>query len=134
MIDHISFSVNDFDESVRFYDTTLACLGLERLMTFESHEHRVAGYGQDNKPFFWIGVDSKPNSSEFVGKARGFHVAFRAPSIDAIQAWYDVCLAVGGQSNGIPGTRPEYHPGYYAAFIIDPNGYRIEAVLHDHQP
>ena len=78
MIDHISFSVNNFDESVRFYDTTLACLGLERLMTFESHEHRVAGYGKDNKPFFWIGVDAKPNASEFVGKTRGFHVAFRA--------------------------------------------------------
>ena len=55
MIDHISFAVNNFDESVRFYDTTLACLGLERLMTFESHEHRVAGYGKDNKPFFWLG-------------------------------------------------------------------------------
>lgn len=131
MIDHISFSVNDFDESVRFYDATLACLGFDRLMTFESNEHRVAGYGKDNKPFFWIGVNSSPNPDEMIGRVQGFHVAFRAPSIDAIQIWYDLCLSLGGKNNGLPGIRPEYHPGYYAAFVIDPNGYRIEAVLHD---
>jgi len=130
MLDHISFSVKNYKQSVQFYDETLALLGIKRLMTFENEEHNVAGYGSNNKPSFWIGTEAKPNLQEFIGKTRGFHVAFSAPSVDSINAWYQKCLELGGASNGAPGPRPEYHPGYYAAFIVDPNMYRLEAVLH----
>jgi catechol 2,3-dioxygenase-like lactoylglutathione lyase family enzyme len=133
MLDHISFSVNNYEESQSFYDDTLEILGYTRLMTFDTDEHKVAGYGRDQKPSFWIGSESKPNANEAVGKARGFHVAFLAPSVEAITKWHSRCLELGGQDNGAPGLRPEYYPGYYGAFIIDPNGWRIEAVLHDYQ-
>lgn len=72
MLDHLSFSVNDYKESKVFYDATLSFLGIERLMTFETEDHSVAGYGAHGKPFFWIGIDVKPNVQELVGKARGF--------------------------------------------------------------
>lgn len=133
MIDHLSFSVRDFAQSMYFYDKTLPLLGYERIMTFDTEEHKVAGYGTANKPSFWIGTDAHPNLAEYLGKARGFHVAFSAPSIESIHKWYAHCLELDGTDNGKPGPRPEYHPGYYAAFIIDPNGWRLEAVLHTYQ-
>jgi catechol 2,3-dioxygenase-like lactoylglutathione lyase family enzyme len=133
MLDHLSFSVSDYAESVAFYDATLKILGFERVMTFETQEHQVAGYGAAGKPFFWVGKEASVSSSEQIGHARGFHVAFKASTIEAIQAWYQKCLELGGKDNGPPGPRPEYHPGYYAAFIIDPNGWRIEAVLHHYK-
>jgi catechol 2,3-dioxygenase-like lactoylglutathione lyase family enzyme len=133
MLDHISFSVNDYSQSLKFYDETLKLLGVERLMTFETEEQNVAGYGIDNKPSFWIAAEAKPNENEFVGKARGFHVAFKAPDVDSIKAWYKKCLEHGAKDNGAPGPRPEYHPGYYAAYITDPNGWRLEAAVHDYK-
>lgn len=134
MIDHISFSVNNYEESRKFYDETLSCLGMKCLVVFETEEHKVAGYGIDGRPDFWMGESSRPNMNEFVGKARGFHVAFRAPSVEAVRLWYKKSLEIGGKDNGAPNPRPEYHLGYYGAFIIDPNGYRIEAALHDYKP
>lgn len=133
MIDHLSFSVTNFTQSMNFYDQTLELLGITRLMTFEMPEHHVAGYGNNDKPFFWIGTDAHPNTQEFIGKSRGFHVAFAAPNVASIDAWYKKCLALGATDNGAPGPRPEYHPGYYAAFVIDLNGWRLEAVLHDYK-
>ncbi|NGX58473.1 MAG: hypothetical protein K940chlam3_01380 [Chlamydiae bacterium] len=133
MIDHISFSVKNFDESLKFYDETLAILGVERMMNFETEEYRVAGYGRDGKPFFWISIETSPNEEESVGKARGFHVAFTSSSVDEVRAWYQKCLELGGTDNGEPGPRPHYHPGYYGAFIIDPNGWRIEAAFHGYK-
>lgn len=130
MLDHVSFSVNDYKKSVKFYDETLKVLGIERLMTFETDEQNVAGYGIQGKPYFWIGSEVKPNYSESIGKARGLHIAFKANDVASIDAWHAKCLELGGKDNGKPGPRPEYHPGYYGAFIIDPNGWRIEAVFH----
>jgi len=132
MLDHISFSVNDYQQSVKFYDATLQELGIERLMAFDEGGQQVAGYGVGDKPCFWIGVDARPNQQGYIGQARGLHVAFQAPNPEAIQAWYKKCLELGGKDNGAPGRRPEYHPGYYSAFIIDPNGWRIEAVMHNY--
>jgi catechol 2,3-dioxygenase-like lactoylglutathione lyase family enzyme len=132
MIDHVSFSVNDFHKSLKFYDETLQILGYERLMTFDTPEHQVAGYGAGDKPYFWIGAETNPRGDEWIGRSRGFHIAFKAPHRAAIHVWHQKCLELGGQDNGTPGPRPEYHPGYYAGFIIDPNGWRIEAVLHDY--
>ena len=135
MIDHISFSVNDFAQSATFYDATLATLGYERIVTLDDESHQLVGYGKEGKPSFWIGNSLKEaRLDEEVGKARGFHVGFVAPDINAIHTWYEKCLELGGKDNGKPGPRPEYHPGYYGAFIIDPNGWRIEACLHHYQP
>ncbi|MGB0919375.1 MAG: VOC family protein [Holosporaceae bacterium] len=127
MLHHASFAVEDFEKNLHFYDTTLALLGMERLMLFETPEHNVAGYGTKGKPCFWIGEDTKPNKKEFVGKARGFHLAFVANDTEAVQVWHKKCLELGATDNGGPGPRPHYHPNYYGAFVIDLNGWRIEA-------
>jgi len=127
--DHISIGVKNFDESVKFYDATLSTLGYERIMTFGKN---AAGYGKDKKPSFWLVTNGKED--DYYGKAHGLHIAFAASSMENIQAWYDACLAHGATSNGPPGQRKQYHPGYYAAFIIDPDGWHIEAVLHNYKP
>ncbi len=136
MIDHISFAVTDFHQSCQFYDKTLAVLGYERLMTFDDADHQVAAYGKDGKPSFWIGNKkhlSEEDKKEQIGKAAGFHVGFVASDVKAVHAWYEACLECGGKDNGAPGPRPHYHPGYYGAFIVDPNGWRIEACFQHYQ-
>lgn len=134
MIDHISYLVNNFEESRDFYDKTLAILGYERVLNFEDAEMQWAGYGKDGKPSFeiWIKKNTR-NTMEQIGKAAGFHVGFIAPDIETIHQWYAKCLELAGKDNGAPGSRPQYHPGYYGAFIIDPNGWRIEACFHHYQ-
>ena len=133
MIDHISFSVNNFKQSQDFYDQTLSILGYERLMNFDTEEHQVAGYGKNGKPSFWIGDGNLSGKDEQVGQARGLHIGFLAPDVGSVQKWYTKCLNLGGTDNGAPGPRPEYHPGYYGAFIIDPNGWRIEACFQNYR-
>ncbi len=130
MLDHTSISVKDYKQSLDFYDKTFATLGYDRVLTFEVPQGNFAGYGDKGRirPSFWI--SSEGNPSEDIGNARGLHLCFQAPTLEAIQAWYDTCLELGGTCNGKPGPRPEYHPGYYGAFIIDPSGWRIEACLH----
>ena len=127
MIDHVSFSVNDFEESVRFYDGTLAELGYAQVLSFPG----VALYGLkgSRKPDFSISARGK--QEEPVGAARGVHFAFKAPSKDAVNRWHAKALELGAQDNGKPGYRKQYHPGYYGAFVIDPNGWRVEAVYHE---
>lgn len=131
MLDHFSFSVKDYDKSLKFYDETLKILGYERVMSFDLPEGKVAGYGKDQKPYFWI--SSRGHPDEEIGCARGVHCAFQAPNVMAIHDWYLKALELGGQDNGAPGVRPEYHPGYYGAFVVDPNGWRIEACFHGYQ-
>jgi catechol 2,3-dioxygenase-like lactoylglutathione lyase family enzyme len=135
MLDHVSYSVCDFDKSVKFYDETLRILGIERLITLELELYKVAGYGVKSlsRPIFWIGREETPNVHENIGKARGFHLAFRAPDIKAVDTWHQKCLELGGKDNGKPGPRREYHEGYYGAFIIDPDGWRIEAAIHEYK-
>ena len=134
MLDHISFSVNNYAQSLKFYDETLEILGMIRLMNFfETEERQVAGYGSDGRPVFWMGVGETGKKPETVGNARGLHIAFRAPSVESVKMWHKKCLELGGTDNGVPGPRPEYHPGYYGAFIVDPNGWRIEACLHTYE-
>lgn len=135
MIDHISFAVKNFKESRNFYDQTLGILGYERLMDFDDDEQQVAGYGKDEKPSFWIGVNkrlSEEDKKEEIGKAAGFHTGFLANDVHEVQKWFEKCLELGGIDNGKPGPR-HYHPGYYGAFIIDPNGWRIEACFHTYE-
>lgn len=132
MIDHTSLAVKDFLSALKFYDETLGHLGYNRIKTLDLPEVQVASYGIPPKSSFWIS-DKGPIEGEEIGNAYGVHVAFSAPSIEAIHNWYNNCLRLGGIDNGTPGPRIHYHPGYYGAFIIDPNGWRIEACLHHYQ-
>ena len=131
MIDHVSISVKNYKVSIDFYDQTFKALGYIRNMTIDIPEKQVqvAGYGKGDKPSFWI--SPMGNDKEDIGRARGVHFAFLAPNQQAVDAWYAKCIELGGMDNGKPGLRPEYHPGYYGAFIIDPDGWRIEAVYHE---
>jgi catechol 2,3-dioxygenase-like lactoylglutathione lyase family enzyme len=126
IIDHTSISVKDLEQSKKFYDHTLAALGYECLMVHGP----VVGYGVNDKPSFWI--STKGNPEEVIGNARGVHIAFRAHSVEAVKEWYKRCLEYGGTDHGEPGPRSKYHSGYYGAFIIDPNGWRIEACFHEY--
>ena len=117
MLDHVSLKVGDYARSQAFYDAALQPLGLARQM---GDGQNFAGYGAPGKPVFWIGR----------GGAGAAHVAFAAADKGEVEAFYRAALAAGGTDNGAPGPRPEYHPGYYAAFVLDPDGYNIEAVCH----
>ena len=128
MIDHISYAVTDYARSRAFYDAALAPLGYRPTMEFG----RVTGYGDNGAPQFWISAEGDP--AEAVGRSRGFHIAFRAPDRAAVNAFHLAALAHGGRDNGAPGVRSHYHPDYYAAFVFDPDGYRIEAVCRRPHP
>ena len=126
MIDHIGFPVSDLAKARAFYDGALAPLGITVQM--EVTEEMTGGhgahlgYGRDGNPFFWVG-SGKPAAS-------GLHVAFAAADQTSVDAFYHAALAAGGRGNGAPGLRPQYHPSYYGAFVLDPDGNNIEAVHH----
>ena len=126
MLDHVGFAVADFGRSRAFYDAALAPLGIGRVMEVSAAETGHgdhAGYGTAGKPVFWIGSGGGP-----AGVA--FHIAFAAPDRAAVQRFHAAALAAGGRDNGAPGLRSHYHPSYYAAFVLDPDGHNIEAVCH----
>lgn len=126
MIDHSGFAVSDFSRSKRFYSEALRALGLELLMEVtveQSGDRAHAGFGSNGKPFFWIGDGGKVGGS--------VHIAFAVGSRAQVDAFYKAALSAGGRDNGAPGLRPHYHPNYYGAFILDPDGYNIEAVCHN---
>ena len=127
MIDHVSLGVGDLARSRAFYDAVLAPLGYERRYDVDD----ASGYGpprphplKEQALPFWIGHESG-------GASRSGHVCFRAPRRSAVDAFHQAALAAGGRDNGAPGLRPQYHANYYAAFIVDPDGHRIEAVRHE---
>jgi catechol 2,3-dioxygenase-like lactoylglutathione lyase family enzyme len=118
MLDHVSVGVSDFPRSKAFYDAALAPLGLKVLMGGEG----FAGYG-DDRPFFWIGGGRDAIRT-------GTHIAFSAESRALVEAFYKAAIAAGGRDNGGPGLRAHYHPTYYGAFVLDPDGHNVEAVCH----
>ena len=125
-LDHIGFPVADVARSRAFYDAALAPLGITVVMELpagvagpEPH----LGYGAAGKPFFWIRGGAGP-------AGLCLHVAFAAASRAEVAAFHAAALAVGGADNGGPGLRPHYHPTYYGAFVLDPDGHNIEAVCH----
>ena len=118
MIDHMSVSVSNITRSKSFYGLALAPLGYAMLMEFE----KFAGFGVAPKPDFWIG-EGTPNEPHV-------HVAFRADTRAAVDAFFLAAIAGGGRDNGPPGPRPNYHENYYGAFVLDPDGHNIEAVCH----
>ncbi|HKE94447.1 MAG TPA: VOC family protein [Povalibacter sp.] len=125
MIDHTGLSVSDFAKSRAFYVAALEPLGYRLLMELTAEQtggFQGAGFGEPPKPDFWIGT-GQPNQPPI-------HVAFRAASRAIVDAFYRAALAAGGRDNGPPGLRPHYHPNYYGAFVLDPDGHNIEAVCH----
>ena len=121
MLAHISLGVSDIDRSKRFYDAVLLPLGyscLRAARTFVGY-----GYGRDGIAF-WIASAERPVPAD---EKSGLHICFAAPTPAAVDAFHAAALHSGGQDNGAPGLRPIYSPDYYAAFIVDPDGYRIEA-------
>jgi catechol 2,3-dioxygenase-like lactoylglutathione lyase family enzyme len=118
MLDHIGFSVADYPASRAFYAAALAPLGIGLLAEFGEH----AGFGRDDKAQFWIGAGGKPPGR--------MHLAFSARTRAEVAAFHAAALAAGATDNGEPGLRPDYHPHYYGAFVIDLNGHNIEAVCH----
>jgi catechol 2,3-dioxygenase-like lactoylglutathione lyase family enzyme len=131
MIDHISLPVVDLARSRAFYDRCLAALGYKVVMDLtDSPDVGACGYGSAEgpvKPVFWLGARQGAAAPVTL---QGQHIAFAASSRAAVDAFYREALAAGGQDNGPPGLRPHYHAGYYGAFVLDPDGHRIEAVCH----
>ncbi len=122
MLHHISFAVADLRKAGAFYDAALGALGYRRVFEDET----AIGYGiEDGKDKFCLKL--RPS---FAAPGPGFHLAFAAPSRSAVDWFHAAALAVAGADNGMPGLRPDYGPHYYAAFLIDPDGHRIEAVIN----
>jgi catechol 2,3-dioxygenase-like lactoylglutathione lyase family enzyme len=121
-IDHVGWQVSDYDVAVKFYNAALKPLGWKRQMEFDFPGGKACGYGPQGKPFFWLTSGAKT--------APHVHLAFGAPSRAAVDAFYAAAMAAGGKDNGPPGVRTEYHPTYYAAFVLDPDGHNVEAVTH----
>ena len=119
MLDHVSIGVRDLAAARRFYDTALGPLGYRCL----SAGAESLGYGRDEAAF-WVTPSANPVPAD---PASGLHFCFAAPSREGVDAFHAAALGAGGRDNGGPGLRPDYAPGYYAAFVIDPDGYRLEA-------
>lgn len=127
MIDHISIGVSNFQRSLAFYDSIMPTLGFKRFFAMDNVK-QIAAYGSD-KPVFWLGRRNEEAFNSIVSPP-GFHLAFPAANRSAVDAFYAAAIASGGTDNGKPGLRPQYHANYYAAFVLDPDGYNIEAVCH----
>jgi catechol 2,3-dioxygenase-like lactoylglutathione lyase family enzyme len=126
MIDHVGFPVADYARSKAFYAQALAPLGYVLVMevpgTMTESRAPAAGFGVRGKPDFWIGGEG--------GLLKSLHVAIVAKDRASVDAFHRAALAAGGKDNGAPGLRPQYHPNYYGAFVLDPDGHNIEAVCH----
>ena len=119
MINHLSIGVRDIARTKRFYDATLKPLGYACLSEGETS----LGYGKDTVAF-WISASDRPVPAD---EQSGLHFCFDAPSRNSVAAFHAGALGAGGRDNGKPGLRSDYGPNYYAAFVVDPDGYRVEA-------
>ncbi len=125
MIDHTGVNVGNFEARREFYAAALAQLEYELLYGFDASVtgfDSVASSGEAGKSVFWI-AHGEANTPQV-------HVAFRADTRQKVDAFYEAALGAGGRNNGAPGLRPHYHPDYYGAFVLDPDGHNIEAVCH----
>ena len=126
MIDHVGFSVSDYERAKAFYTQALAPLGYTLIMEVPADKTEAGfaavGMGADKKPDLWFAGEGKLE--------RPVHIAIVAKDRASVDAFYRAALAAGGRDNGPPGLRPQYHPNYYAAFVLDPDGHNIEAVCN----
>jgi catechol 2,3-dioxygenase-like lactoylglutathione lyase family enzyme len=120
VFDHVGLNVADFETSKRFFERALSPLGYRVVM--DVSQYGAAGFGTDDKPEFWIGARDP--------RGTGTHVAFQVDDRATVERFHTEALAAGGTDNGPPGIRHEYHPTYYAAYVLDPDGNNIEAVCH----
>jgi catechol 2,3-dioxygenase-like lactoylglutathione lyase family enzyme len=120
VLDHLSIQCADPAGAIAFYDAVLPTIGGGRVLDFDT----VIGYGVGEKPDFWVGplATGEPN--------REIHVAFEAPDRAAVRAFFDAAVAAGAEVLYEPQEWPVYHPGYYGAFVRDPDGNNVEAVCH----
>jgi catechol 2,3-dioxygenase-like lactoylglutathione lyase family enzyme len=134
MLDHVNIRVSDYDRSKKFYEAALAPLGYTLLMESASG----AGFHKESIPDFWIkkgepvsvGAQAARQELSLGCGGPSVHVAFASESRSMVDAFYRAAVAAGANDNGAPGLRPNYHPHYYGAFVLDPDGYNIEAVCH----
>lgn len=125
MIDHTGIIASNFEKSKVFYVDALAAIGYQLLAELPASitgHSDVAGYGEPPKSDFWVSKGT-PNNPPV-------HIAFRVVTRAQVEAFYKAAIAAGGRDNGAPGLRPHYHPNYYSAFVLDPDGHNIEAVCH----
>jgi catechol 2,3-dioxygenase-like lactoylglutathione lyase family enzyme len=120
MLDHMGFAVSDYGRSKAFYEEALAPLGVTILL---EPAGEAAGFGEDGKPFFWIEARGRAVKGRL-------HVAFGVEDRETVDAFHAAALRAGGTDNGAPGVREIYHPNYYGAYVLDPDGNNIEAVCH----
>ncbi|UTW46286.1 VOC family protein [bacterium SCSIO 12696] len=119
MIDHISLTVTDLDNTKAFFSQALEPLGIALVMEVEGW----AGYGAEGKPEIWFGQQDLSQ--------RPMSISFRAETRSQVNGFYEAALAAGGLDNGSPDIRENYHPSYYSAFVIGPDGHNIEVVCHE---
>ncbi|MBS7809549.1 VOC family protein [Roseococcus pinisoli] len=119
MLDHVGIPVQDLGKSQAFYEAVLKPLRM-RLVAGDGINY--AGFGAGEHGVFWLGPSGKPPSRT--------HVAFAAEDREMVRRFHEAALEAGAMDNGGPGLRPHYHPDYYAAFVLDPDGHNIEAVCH----
>jgi catechol 2,3-dioxygenase-like lactoylglutathione lyase family enzyme len=117
MIDHVGLDVRDLEASKSFYEQALAPLGYTKLAEYPE----AVGFGEPGKPDFWIGTRGTPGTT---------HVAILSRDRASVDAFYEAAMAAGGKDNGPPGVRTLYHPTYYGAYVLDPDGNNVEAVCH----
>ena len=125
-IDHVGYAVSDYERAKAAYAKALAPLGYTLIMEVPAEGNPsgapAAGFGINGKPDFWIGGEGKLE--------KPLHVAILAKDRPSVDAFYRAALAAGFKDNGPPGLRPQYHPTYYAAFVLDFDGHNVEAVCH----
>jgi len=119
MLDHISIGVRDIKRARSFYDAALKPLGYACVSDYGT----MLGYGAQQAAL-WVGETKKPVPAD---PESGLHVCFSAPTRASVDTFHAAALKAGGRDNGKPGIRADYGPNYYAAFVVDPDGYRLEA-------
>lgn len=127
ILDHTGVNVTDYAVSKAFYEKAFEPLGIKLAMEYGT----ACGFGRGPKPDFWIACGKATyQSEEQLRSITPVHVAFVARSREEVDAFHAAAIAAGGRDFGAPGIREQYHPGYYGAFVLDPDGHNIEAVHH----
>jgi len=124
MLDHVSVGVSDLARSRRFYDAALRAIGVVRILDFEN---RGSDYGSMAAP---LGVQFTITQERDAGSSAAAHICFRAQDHESVRRFHRAAIAAGGRDDGAPGLRAKYHCDYFGAFVLDPDGHRIEAVCH----
>ena len=122
VLSHVSLGTNDFPRAKRFYDAVLGALDMKCTMEVD----QGAGYGRKSLPEFWIQL---PFDGQAANPGNGTHICFNAASMEQVKAFHQKALEFGGEDDGKPGLRKEYSDSYYAAFVRDPDGNKIEAMF-----